>query len=236
MITNKSRRAFFYRTLSVLTALKLTGCGGGGSGSGSSAVPVTAPSILAHPQDQSVRVGELATFVVDADGTPPLSYQWYRDGVAIPGASSSSYTVAVSSSSDAAVFSVVVSNAAGSAQSRGATLVVTVPATAPVILTQPSDSTVDEGDTATFQVNADGSAPLSYQWQRDGVDIPGANAPSYTTPVLSVGDDALFAVVVSNSAGSVRSRDAILSVSALSITVDSTAITVDSIQITVDST
>jgi len=84
-------------------------------------------------------------------------------------------------------------------------------------------------------VLAEGSQPLSYQWQRDGVDIPGATSPSYTTPPLTTGDDALFSVTVINSAGTVTSRDTQLTVAKLTITVDSATITVDSTQLSVDS-
>jgi hypothetical protein len=83
----------------------------------------------------------------------------------------------------------------------------------PTITTQPVGQTVSEGQTATFSVVATGSAPLSYQWRRDGADIPGATSDSYTTPATVLADDgAQFAVVVTNAAGSVTSTAAILTV------------------------
>ena len=86
--------------------------------------------------------------------------------------------------------------------------------TAPAITGQPADQAVTAGQTATFSVLASGSAPLGYQWRRNGADIAGAVAASYTTPATGLGDDgALFAVVVSNSAGSATSNNASLSVS-----------------------
>lgn len=86
---------------------------------------------------------------------------------------------------------------------------------APVIVTQPVSASVGEGERAEFEVAASGTAPLSYQWQRDGQDIEGATAEQYTTPALAAADDgAVFRVVVSNAEGSVTSSDAALSVTA----------------------
>ncbi len=84
---------------------------------------------------------------------------------------------------------------------------------APAISTQPLNATVAAGAGATFSVTATGSAPLSYQWQKNGTAIAGATAASYTTPATSNTDNgAQFTVTVSNSAGSVTSNPAVLSV------------------------
>jgi hypothetical protein len=84
------------------------------------------PSVIKEPADQTAQTGYKATFSVVAKGTDPLTYQWRRGGAAIAGATSSSYTPPrVSTADDGATFSVVVSNSAGSASSRNATLTVT---------------------------------------------------------------------------------------------------------------
>ncbi len=89
--------------------------------------------------------------------------------------------------------------------------------TAPVITTQPASQTASVGQSASFVVVATGSAPLSYQWQRNGVNIAGATSSSYTTPATTTGDNAAkFTVVVSNSVGTVTSVSALLTVSAAS--------------------
>lgn len=83
----------------------------------------------------------------------------------------------------------------------------------PTILTQPQSATVTVGNSATFTVTAGGTAPLSYQWQRDGVDLPEADANSYTHPSATLSDNgATFRVIVSNSAGSTTSQVATLTV------------------------
>ena len=87
---------------------------------------------------------------------------------------------------------------------------------APLITQEPASRIVPAGQTATFSVVATGSATLTYQWRKNGVDIPGANSASYTTPAASTLDGgAEFVVVVSNGVGSVASGVALLTVTQL---------------------
>ncbi|HEX7175225.1 MAG TPA: PQQ-dependent sugar dehydrogenase [Pyrinomonadaceae bacterium] len=84
---------------------------------------------------------------------------------------------------------------------------------APAITQHPSNQTASAGQTATFSVAASGTGPLSYQWQRDGVDINGANSSAYTTPPVSAADNgARFRCLVSNAFGSATSNEAVLTV------------------------
>ena len=181
------------------------------------AAPV-APSITTQPTSQTVTAGQTASFSVAATGTAPLSYQWKKNGTAISGATSSSYTTPATTNSDnGAQFTVLVSNAAGSVTSNGATLTVNAAPIAPSISTQPSSQTVTAGQTASFSVAAAGTAPLSYQWNKDGTAISGATSSSYTTPATTNSDNgAQFTVLVSNAAGNVTSNAAALTVNASS--------------------
>lgn len=84
---------------------------------------------------------------------------------------------------------------------------------APSITQQPTNLTVAAGQPATFTVAASGSAPLQYQWQRNGVNISGATSSTYTINSTSSADNgALFRAVVSNVAGSATSNSATLTV------------------------
>jgi hypothetical protein len=117
-----------------------------------------------------------------------------------------------------AVFSVRITNASPTAAvSANAMLTVNaVPPTpvAPSITTQPQNVSVTAGQTATFTVVATGTAPLAYQWRRNGTDIAGATGASYTTPATTLADNgAQFSVVVSNAVGSATSAVAGLTVS-----------------------
>jgi hypothetical protein len=177
------------------------------------AAPV-GPSITMQPANQTVTAGQTATFSVVATGTASLSYQWRKNSANISGATSASYnTPATTSADNAAKFDVVVSNSVSSVTSTQATLTVNAAPVAPTITTQPADKTVTAGQTATFSVVAAGTAPLSYQWQKNAADITGATAASYTTPVTITADSGeLFRVVVSNSAGNITSNTATLTV------------------------
>jgi len=173
-----------------------------------------APTITKQPTNLTVTAGQTATFTVMATGTAPLSYQWQKNSANISGATSSSYTTPVTTASDSgSTYKVVVGNTAGTATSNAATLTVNAAAVAPAITTQPSSQTVTAGQTATFSVTATGTAPLSYQWQKNGLNIAGATSSTYMTPVTTTADSgSTIDVVVSNSAGTATSDAATLTV------------------------
>jgi len=174
------------------------------------AAPV-APDITTPPANTIVTVGQSATFSVVASGTAPLSYQWQQNGSAISGAITASYTTPPTSMlGNGSTYSVLVSNPVGSTPSSAATLTVQAP---PNITTQPANQTVNVGQVATFSVVASGTAPLSYQWQKNGTAINGATSASYTTPATTANDNgATFGVMVSNVAGNTASTSATLTV------------------------
>ena len=176
----------------------LLGCGDDGGGP-------QGPTITAQPADQTVAEGQTATFTVEATGLEPLSYQWRTDGVDIPGATSSSYTTpAVGPTDHGARFDCVVTDANGITTSEAAML--TVVTVMPMITSHPVNQTVAEGETATFTLEVTGVEPLSYQWQRNGADIPGATGPSYATPPVTLADSlARFRCIVTNVNGSAMS-------------------------------
>jgi Immunoglobulin I-set domain/PQQ-like domain len=176
------------------------------------------PTITTQPANQSVTVGQTATFSVTATGAAPLSYQWQKNSANIAGAMAASYTTPATAATDnGAKFDVVVSNTAGSQTSTMATLTVNATAVAPTITTQPANQSVTVGQAATFNVTATGTAPLSYQWQKNSANITGATAASYTTPATATTDNgAKFDVIVSNTVGSQTSTMATLAVNAVS--------------------
>ena len=89
-------------------------------------------------------------------------------------------------------------------------------ATPPVVETPPANATVTDGQSATFKVVASGTAPLTYQWLKNGSAIAGATAAGYTTGATTTSDNgALFSVTVTNAAGSVTSGKAVLTVDPL---------------------
>jgi hypothetical protein len=84
---------------------------------------------------------------------------------------------------------------------------------APSITAQPSNQTVTAGQTATFSVGATGTPSPTYQWSKNNAAIAGATSASYTTPVTVAADNgSQFTVTMSNSAGSITSTAATLTV------------------------
>jgi hypothetical protein len=212
-ISNRNKNRFFNICASMLFfgfAMFLAACGNTGGGTSDN----VAPTIAAQPASTSVAAGKTATFSVTANGTAPLSYQW-KKGTTNVGTNSASYTTPATTSSDNGdKFSVTVTNSFGNITSSTATLTVTAPDTKPAITTQPANITVSAGQTATFTVDATGTAPLTYQWMQ-GTTIVGSSSASYTTPATTSSNSGeKFSVTVSNSAGSITSSMATLTVTA----------------------
>src|SRR6266550_1857379 len=161
-----TRKSSFYRTIFLLlpavllAALSQSGCGLTLTNAG---VPVT-PSITMQPTNQTVVVGQTATFFVTTSGAAPFSYQWKKNGTAVSGATSPSYTTPSETTSDSgAQFTVVVSNSAGSATSNAATLTVNAGPGAPL---QIATSLLANGQAGIqFQASLTSTGGVSpYQW------------------------------------------------------------------------
>lgn len=88
---------------------------------------------------------------------------------------------------------------------------------APAITTQPASVSIKAGQTASFYVASTGTAPINYQWNRNGLPISGATSSTYTTALTAADDDATFNVVVSNGAGSTTSNTATVTVTTVSL-------------------
>jgi sugar lactone lactonase YvrE len=173
-----------------------------------------AVTITAQPQSASILDGGVVMLSVAANGTPPLAYQWRRGDTNIAGANGSAYTSpALTVADDGAAFSVVVSNPAGGVASANA--VVSVAPAPPAIVQSPQAVVTSDGGTVQFAVAATGTAPLAYQWRRNGMAIGGANAPTYTFAAAFGDSGAAYSVVVGNVAGSATSSDAVLTVNPL---------------------
>ncbi|MBI5774529.1 MAG: SBBP repeat-containing protein, partial [Verrucomicrobia bacterium] len=168
-----------------------------------------APVITVQPQSQTVLAGTNVNFGVTISGTPPLFYQWRKGGVSISDATNTAYSLSNVSSTDAANYDVVITNSYGSVTSAVAVLTVNSP---PSITAQPQSQTVLWGTNVSFSVTAGGSAPLSYQWRKGGVDIGSATNSAYSLTGVTANDAGNFAVVVTNAFGSVTSAVAVLTV------------------------
>ena len=168
-----------------------------------------ARTITTQPQDVAVNIGEAATFSVVAAGDGPLTYQWYRDGELITGATDASFTLdAVAPDDSGAVFAVGVGNIAGVLPSDGATLTVL----APLEITSPPVAEVANlGQSVTFTVAASSPGTLAYQWYLDGGKIEGATDAAYHIPSVNAGHFGAYTVRVSNGVTAITTDPVTLS-------------------------
>ncbi|MHC1766691.1 MAG: immunoglobulin domain-containing protein [Verrucomicrobiia bacterium] len=173
------------------------------------------PEIATQPADQSVLSGSTVTLSVRAIGSLPMTYQWQRNGLAfgdsdkISGSTSATLSFAPFGVEDAGVYSVLVSNAFGSVASLPVVLdVVLAP---PQISVQPQSKAAALGSEVSLEVKANGSLPLSYQWQFNGADlmdgprVSGSRASTLLITNLSLSDLGSYSVLVSNVLGWIRS-------------------------------
>ena len=181
-----------------------------------------APVITTQPQNLTVQSGQTANFNVQASsasGTGFLTFQWQRNTgtgfVNLTGKISSSLSVfLVTTSMNGYQYRVVVTDAGNGLSTTSSAALLTVQAAgSPSITGQPASQTVTVGSPATFSVSASGTAPLAYQWRKNGTAISGATGSSYQTPATTLPDSgSTFSVVVSNGVGSATSNNATLTV------------------------
>ncbi len=179
------------------------------SSAGATLAVLVPPAVVSQPASATNIIGSDATFAIGISGTQPVSYQWQYNSANIAGATGSSLTLTAVQPGAAGNYRVIATNIAGSVTSAVATLTVWVP---PSITGQPQSTTNIAGTDASFAVTATGTAPLSYQWLFDGVNILGATASSYPVKSAQVIDAGSYAVVVANVAGVVTSTVATLTV------------------------
>jgi len=173
-----------------------------------------APSIITQPQDQAnILPGATATFSVTANGSDPLSYQWYfNTSTLLTNATSSILTITNVQPANAGAYSVVINNSAGSITSSNASLTVNTNPVAPVFNSQPASLVVLAGSVASFTAAAGGTAPISYQWNRNGTPIPGATSSTLSLSNVQIADDGSYTLTASNNVGSATSNPAQLTV------------------------
>ena len=173
--------------------------------------------ITDQPLNQNWVASAAGSISVTATGASPLSYQWYKDSSPLSGATSATYTVPSPSSADNGTYYVVVSNAYGSSTSANATVNFTS-ASAPSIATQPTNQTVNEGETLTLSASANGAPTPSFQWYKVGVGaISGATQPTYTVAATNAATAGSYYVVATNGQGSPATSDTV------TVTINSTA-------------
>lgn len=149
-----------------------------------------------------VRSGSKVTLIATADGNPEPTFEWFLNGVKI--ADGPQLVIDSVSVAHAGSYTAKASNRAGSAISAPSILVVD-DSSGPVIAQQPADGQPLEGSKFVLAVVATGSPAPTYQWRKNGADIPGATSSTITFNSISRTDSGLYDVRISNTAGTVVS-------------------------------
>lgn len=177
------------------------------------------PTILVQPVDIAACLNTQASLSVAATGTPPLAYQWRKDGVDITGATNAALPLAQVNPASAGVYEVIVSNDCGTLTSAAAAVSVRA---ATVISAHPTSQTVCPGVTVTMSVSATG-ASLTYQWRynsgsgyvnlTDGGGVSGTNTSALVLGSVAANRAGAYLCLVSGICGSLSTTPATLTLS-----------------------
>ncbi len=149
---------------------------------------------------QGVATNTDVTLNLSADGDS-LSYQWRKNGTAISGASSTSYTFNSGAFPITDSYDVLVSNPAApdGIASSAVSVIVAQPITTVSVSRTPSTATVVTlTDPVVFTATPDGSGTYTYIWRKGGNPIPGAEGPTYTLSAPVETDDGVYDCIVTN--------------------------------------
>ncbi|MGZ5529076.1 MAG: immunoglobulin domain-containing protein, partial [Limisphaerales bacterium] len=172
-----------------------------------------AAKISQQPTSQTNIVGTIANFSATVDGTQPLTYSWLFNGAPLSdsarifGSATSSLSISNVQVTDGGTYVLVAGNGAGTVTSSSVILTVLPP---PTISPQPIGRSLPLGLPTTFSVSATGPAPITYQWQINGANIPGATSTAYAISNVSLADLGTYNLVASNVAGVTVSSNAVL--------------------------
>ncbi len=178
---------------------------------GTTPVLITNPN---EPADREVIEGEPTVFKVEVTGTDPITYQWFKGTTPILGANSATYSISQVLQSDAGEYHVEMSNPLTTKLSSRTAILTTKAFPARINnKSLPADVTTLEGRSVSFEVDAAGSAPLTFQWYKNGAPIPDATNTIYSIASTLVSDSGEYYVVVGNRLpDTATSRTAILKV------------------------
>ncbi len=174
-----------------------TGSGGSVTSSVAVLTVIALPYFTLQPKSANTNIGATVTFSATVAGATPIGLQWRKDGVNIPYATLSTYTLGNVQVGDSGVYSLYAYNAAGGVDSSNAVLNVGI---RPAITAWTGSLTVTQGQSASFTVSASGT-PLTYIWRKGSTVIATATGATYTIPSTVGSDAGVYSVTVSNALG-----------------------------------
>jgi hypothetical protein len=167
------------------------------------------PAVVAGPTNQSVYADNEAVFQVTATGAEPLSYQWFRNGLPVIGASNAVLLLSRVQGVDAGEYNVLVGNAAGSIMTPPARLTVLLPLQ---VIASPASQVATNGEAVAFNVQASGSGDLRYQWRFNGLELGGETNAVLALARVRLAQAGSYDVIVTDATMTVLSASATLTV------------------------
>src|SRR6185369_9653960 len=165
------------------------------------------PVITSQPTNQTVAAGSAVSFSVQATSTPDATFQWLNNGAPIAGQTNFTLTFDPALTNHTGSYSVRVANSGGSVTSSIVALMVYQPLS---IITPPADQLVSHGETATFEVSADGFPEFTFQWYFKGAKIVGAISSTLVLDGVTTNDLGSYFVVATNAYSGALSSSATL--------------------------
>jgi hypothetical protein len=161
------------------------------------------------PVGAVLAVGRSLQLTVEASGSPPLTFAWYKDGTALPAQTNSVLLLENLQAEQSGIYDVDITNPVGQVRSAAATVRVLVP---PTIVHAPDSRSVTAGSALHWDATVTGSEPLQFHWSRNSVPLPNAIASILDLAAVQPADAGLYQLTVSNEVGSVESAPAQLAV------------------------
>jgi hypothetical protein len=168
-----------------------------------------APVITVPPVAHTKNPGERVVLSVTNTGSRPLQYLWMKDGEIIEGAESATLVLDSLAESHEGDYQVRITNAVDTVVSEPVQVQVNNPI---VFKAHPLSREISETDEVIFSVTATGTGPISYQWQKNGVDITDETSSTFRIASAVKADEGDYSVIVSNIVGDYPSEEAALSV------------------------
>jgi hypothetical protein len=180
-----------------------------------SGTPVALPTIASLPAFQNAPIGSSTTLSPSVTSTEPATYQWFKQGQPINGATSATFSFTPSNTelNYTTAYHLLVTNSTGSAVGQ-VWITVVAAVDRPTITTQPVTQTATAGTSTTLTAAVTSTAPATYQWLKNGAPLTGATSATLTLASPTAADAGTYSVVVTNSGGSVTSTAATLTVAA----------------------
>jgi hypothetical protein len=186
-----------------------------------------APSVTVSSGSVTLDVGQSQVFTSSVTGgTSPFAYQWFLNGTAVSGATSSTWTFAPGSSGPYSVYVNVTDNVGSNAKSNVAAVTVNP---ALHVSISPGSVTLDVGQSKLFTSSVSGgTGSCTYQWYLDGAPVSGATSASWTFTPSSAGSHTVYLSVTDTVSAVATSNTATVTVNgALSVTISPPSATLD---------